>query len=33
MRSDKLQIITPDNFRYLAKDFNVTLSEEFLYEK
>ena len=33
MRSDKLQTITPDNFRHLAKDFNVTLSEEFLYEK
>ena len=22
-----------DNFRHLAKDFNVTLSEEFLYDK
>ena len=33
MRSDKLQTITPDNFRHLAKDFNVTLSEKFLYEK
>ena len=33
MRSDKLQTITPYNFRHLAKDFNVTLSEEFLYEK
>ena len=29
MRPDKLQTITPDNFRHLAKDFNVTLSEEF----
>ena len=33
MRPDKLQTITPDNFRDLAKDFNVTLPEEFLYEK
>lgn len=33
MRPDKLQTITPDNFRHLAKDFNVTLSEEFLYDK
>lgn len=32
MRPDKLQTITPDNFRDLAKDFNVTLPEEFLYE-
>ena len=29
----KLQTIQPDNFRDLAKDFNVTLPEEFLYEK
>ena len=29
----KLQTITPQNFRDLAKDFNVTLPEEFLYEK
>lgn len=29
----KRQTITPDNFRALAKDFNVTLSEDFLYEK
>lgn len=29
MRPDKLQTITPDNFRHLAKDFNVTLPEEF----
>ena len=33
MRPDKLQTITPQNFRDLAKDFNVTLPEEFLYEK
>ena len=29
----KLQTITPQNFRDLAKDFNVTLPEQFLYEK
>lgn len=33
MRPDKLQTITPDNFRQLAKDFQVSLPEEFLYEK
>ncbi len=33
MRPDKLQTITPQNFRDLAKDFNVNISEEFLYEK
>ena len=33
MRPDKLQTITPDNFRALAKDFKVSLPEEFLYEK
>lgn len=33
MRPDKLQTITPQNFRDLAKDFNVSLSEKFLYEK
>ncbi|MDD7402397.1 MAG: rhamnulose-1-phosphate aldolase [Butyribacter sp.] len=33
MRSDKLQTITPDNFRDLAKDFGVTLPERFLQEK
>jgi len=33
IRKDKLQTITPDNFRNLAKDFNVTLPEKFLYEK
>lgn len=30
---NKLQTITPDNFRHLAKDFNVELPEKFLYEK
>ncbi|WP_455950595.1 rhamnulose-1-phosphate aldolase [Eubacterium sp.] len=30
---NKLQTITPDNFRDLAKDFKVTLPEKFLYEK
>ena len=29
----KRQTITPDEFRHLAKDFGVTLPEEFLYEK
>ena len=33
MRPDKLQTITPQNFRDLAKDFKVTLPEKFLYEK
>ncbi len=33
MRPDKLQTISPDNFRDLAKDFHVTLPEKFLYEK
>lgn len=33
IRSDKLQTITPQNFRDLAKDFRVTLPEKFLYEK
>lgn len=33
MRPDKLQTITPQNFRDLAKDFHVTLPERFLYEK
>ena len=31
MRPDKLQTITAQNFRDLAKDFNVTLPEKFLY--
>lgn len=30
---DKLQTITPQNFKDLARDFKVTLPEEFLYEK
>lgn len=33
IRSDKLQTITINNFKELAKDFNVKLSQEFLYEK
>ena len=33
VRPDKLQTITPDNFRDLAADFNVTLPERFLYDK
>ena len=33
IRPDKLQTITPQNFRDLAKDFKVTLPEQFLYEK
>lgn len=33
MSPNKLQTITADNFRDLAKDFNVKLPEEFLYEK
>lgn len=33
MRPDKLQTITPDNFRDLAKDFKVTLPEKFLFNK
>ena len=33
VRPDKLQTITPDNFRDLAKDFKVELPEQFLYEK
>lgn len=33
MRPDKLQTITPQNFRDLAVDFKVTLPEKFLYEK
>lgn len=32
IRPDKLQTITPDDFRALAKDFKVTLPERFLYE-
>lgn len=33
MRPDKLQTITPQNFRDLARDFHVSLPERFLYEK
>ena len=33
MQPNKRQTITPDNFRALAKDFKVSLPEEFLYEK
>lgn len=33
MQSDKRQTITSDQFRNLAKDFGVTLPEQFLYEK
>ncbi|MBT9776315.1 rhamnulose-1-phosphate aldolase [Clostridium sp. MCC353] len=33
IRPDKLQTITPQDFRDLAVDFKVTLPEEFLYEK
>lgn len=33
MRPDKLQTITAENFSDLARDFKVTLPEEFLYEK
>ena len=33
MSPTKLRTITPQNFRDLAKDFNVNLPEEFLYEK
>jgi rhamnulose-1-phosphate aldolase len=33
MAPKKMQTITPDDFRKLAKDFNVTLPERFLYEK
>ena len=33
MQPYKRQTIEPDDFRALAKDFNVTLPEKFLYEK
>ncbi len=33
MRPDKLQTITPQEFRNLAKEFHVELPEKFLYEK
>ena len=33
VRTDKLQTITADNFRKVAKGFKVTLPEKFLYKK
>ncbi|MBB5218387.1 MULTISPECIES: rhamnulose-1-phosphate aldolase [Treponema] len=33
IRPDKLQTIEPEGFRQLARDFKVTLPEEFLYNK
>jgi len=33
MSDHKLQTITPDDFRQLAKGFHITLPEKFLYEK
>ncbi len=33
VRPDKLQTITPQEFRNLAADFHVSLPEQFLYEK
>ena len=33
VRTDKLQTITADNFREVAKGFKVTLPEKFLYKK
>jgi len=33
IRPDKLQTISEDDFRKLAKDFNVNLSERFLFKK
>lgn len=33
MQPTKLQTITPQNFKELARDFQVTLPEDFLYEK
>lgn len=33
MRPDKLQTITENNFRMLAKDFHLELPEKFLYKK
>ncbi|MBO5484238.1 MAG: rhamnulose-1-phosphate aldolase [Lachnospiraceae bacterium] len=33
VRPDKLQTIQPDDFRALAKDFQVTLPEKFLYDR
>jgi rhamnulose-1-phosphate aldolase len=33
MRPDKMQTISDNDFRKLAKDFNLNLSEQFLYKK
>jgi rhamnulose-1-phosphate aldolase len=33
MTNTKRQTIRPDEFRHLAKDFNVELPEKFLFEK
>lgn len=33
IQPNKLQTITPEEFRHLAKDFNVALPEKFLYKK
>ena len=33
VQTKKIQSITPDDFRQLAKEFHVTLNERFLYEK
>ncbi len=33
MTPQKAQTVQPDDFRHLAKDLDLTLSEEFLYEK
>ena len=33
MRPDKLQTLTPQNFRDIAADFHVSLPEKFLYKK
>lgn len=33
MQPNKHQTIKPDDFRNLARDFQVTLPEKFLYEK
>ena len=33
MQKDKLQTITPEDFRHLASDFHVILPEKFLFEK
>ncbi len=33
MKQEKLQTITPNDFRNLARDFKVSLPEQFLYKK